>query len=143
MTIEEMKAKKTELGYTNEKIAELSTVPLGTVQKIFAGETKSPRYDTIQKLIKVFGASLSVQEYSYKPDDAAAFSVAEYAATYGADYYNHRKKAEKATKKIHNADYSPVPIENRLGVAAGKYKVPDDIDFCNEEIWKDFSESDL
>ena len=38
MTIEEMKARKIELGYTNEKLAELSGVPLGTLQKIFSGE---------------------------------------------------------------------------------------------------------
>ena len=47
MTIEEMKKRKTELGYTNAMIAELSGVPLGTVQKIFSGETVSPRYDTL------------------------------------------------------------------------------------------------
>lgn len=34
MNIQEMKEKKKEKGYTNEQIAELSGVPLGTVQKI-------------------------------------------------------------------------------------------------------------
>ena len=47
MTVTEMRAKKKEMGYTNEQIAELSGVPLGTVQKIFAGLTESPRYDTL------------------------------------------------------------------------------------------------
>lgn len=54
MTIEEMKQKKRELGYTNEKVAELSGVPLGTVQKIFAGITLAPRYETLQALEKIF-----------------------------------------------------------------------------------------
>lgn len=54
MTIAEMKERKRELGYTYEKIAELSDVPLGTVQKIFAGVTKSPRYETLLALEKVF-----------------------------------------------------------------------------------------
>ena len=53
MTIQEMKKRKTELGYTNEQIAELSGVPLGTVQKVFGGTTASPRYDTIQKLERI------------------------------------------------------------------------------------------
>ena len=53
MTIEEMKKRKKELGYTNEKVSELSGVPLGTVQKIFAGVTESPRYDTLQALKEV------------------------------------------------------------------------------------------
>ena len=34
MTIEEMQRRKREFGYSNEKLAELSGVPLGTVQKV-------------------------------------------------------------------------------------------------------------
>ncbi len=37
MTIQEMKDKKKEKGYTYAQIANLSGVPLGTVQKIFPG----------------------------------------------------------------------------------------------------------
>lgn len=54
MTVEEMKQRKKELGFTNEKISELSGVPLGTVQKIFAGVTDSPRYSTLMALSKIF-----------------------------------------------------------------------------------------
>ena len=54
MTLEELKKKKKEHGFTNEQIAELSGVPLGTVQKIFAGITESPRYETLRALEKVF-----------------------------------------------------------------------------------------
>lgn len=53
MTIKEMKERKKELGYTCAQIAELSGVPLGTVQKIFSGATVSPRYDTLIELEKV------------------------------------------------------------------------------------------
>lgn len=71
MTITEMKKRKKELGYTNEKIAELSGVPLGTVQKIFAGVTESPRYDTLQALELIFEdtndrVSESVMAYQVK-----------------------------------------------------------------------------
>ena len=45
MKIEKMREKKREYGYTYAQIADLSGVPLGTVQKIFSGETQSPRYD--------------------------------------------------------------------------------------------------
>lgn len=54
MTLEELKKKKKEYGFTNEQIAEMSGVPLGTVQKIFAGITESPRYETLRALEKVF-----------------------------------------------------------------------------------------
>ena len=53
MTIEEMQKKKRELGYTNEMIAEKSGVPLGTVQKIFAGITTAPRRFTLEALESV------------------------------------------------------------------------------------------
>ena len=36
MNIDRLKKRKEELGYTSEKISELSGVPLSTVQKIFA-----------------------------------------------------------------------------------------------------------
>ena len=54
MTVEEMKRRKKVLGYSYEKISELSGVPLGTVQKIFSGVTESPRYDTLQAMEKAF-----------------------------------------------------------------------------------------
>lgn len=54
MTVEEMRQKKREKGYTYAQISELSGVPLGTVQKIFNGETENPRYDTIRALEKLF-----------------------------------------------------------------------------------------
>ena len=53
MTIEEMRKKKRELGYTNQMIAERTGIPLSTVQKIFAGATTSPRRDTIAALEKL------------------------------------------------------------------------------------------
>lgn len=50
MTIEEMRERKRELGYTNQMIADRSGVPLSTVQKIFAGATASPRRETIRAI---------------------------------------------------------------------------------------------
>ena len=44
MNIEEMRQMKKEKGYSCAQIAELASLPLGTVQKIFSGETQSPRY---------------------------------------------------------------------------------------------------
>jgi transcriptional regulator with XRE-family HTH domain len=62
MTIQEMKREKQERGYTYEQIARLSGIPLGTVQKIFSGETKSPRYDTLLALEHIFTEPMMVQE---------------------------------------------------------------------------------
>ncbi len=54
MTIEEMKQKKIEFGYSYEQIARLSGLPLGTVQKVLGGITKAPRYETLKALEAVF-----------------------------------------------------------------------------------------
>ena len=54
MTLQELKQRKMETGYTFKQIAGLSGVPLGTVQKIFNGETKAPRYRTMQALSALF-----------------------------------------------------------------------------------------
>lgn len=69
MTIEEMKARKQALGLTNQDIATLSGVPLGTVQKVFAGITASPRYGTILALEKILGVVPQVAEVSSVRDE--------------------------------------------------------------------------
>ena len=86
MNIQEMKEKKKEKGYTNEQIAELSGVPLGTVQKIFGGTTTSPRYDTLKALEKIF---LPMERYyaSVVKDASAAYTVKRQGEYTVEDYY--------------------------------------------------------
>lgn len=50
MTLEEMRRIKQEKGYSLAQLSEFSGVPLGTVQKIFSGETAHPRFSTLQAL---------------------------------------------------------------------------------------------
>ncbi len=57
MTISELKKRKTELGYTNKMVADISGVPLSTVQKIFGGSTEAPRYETLKKIEKALSMS--------------------------------------------------------------------------------------
>ncbi|MCR1840408.1 Uma2 family endonuclease [Murimonas intestini] len=80
MTIQEMKQLKQERGYTYAQIADLSGVPLGTVQKIFNGETKSPRYDTLTALERVFAEPMVVRETS-------AYGAERKPGTYTIDDY--------------------------------------------------------
>lgn len=69
MTIEEMREQKKELGYSYEKIAELSGLPVGTVQKVLSGITKAPRYETIKALEAVFKPSYSLASKKKWIDD--------------------------------------------------------------------------
>ncbi|MBR4759170.1 MAG: Uma2 family endonuclease [Lachnospiraceae bacterium] len=53
MLLEEMKLRKQQYGYSNHTIAEMSGVPVSTVQKVFGGFTK-PRQSTLEKLTTAF-----------------------------------------------------------------------------------------
>ena len=82
MTIQEMRDKKKEKGYTYAQMAELSGVPLGTIQKIFSGETESPRYDTLLALEQIFTEQSVVCEAaaSYKTDRNGSYTLDDYYA---------------------------------------------------------------
>ena len=53
MNISELKKMKKEAGLTNTEIAELSGIPVSTVNKIFSGATKNPRYATLLAIEQV------------------------------------------------------------------------------------------
>lgn len=50
MNLSQMQYYKEQKGYSLDKLSELSGVPRGTLQKIFSGETKNPRYETLQAI---------------------------------------------------------------------------------------------
>ena len=84
MTVSEMKERKAQLGYTNEMISELSGVPLSTVQKIFAGVTEKPRYETIKAIENVLdrtpgGAGRVCEEaFSFMTKKQGEYTVEDY-----------------------------------------------------------------
>ena len=81
MTINEMKEKKKEKGYTYAQMSVLSGVPLGTIQKIFSGETESPRYDTLQALEQLFSEKSTVcEETSYQAGRNGSYTLDDYYA---------------------------------------------------------------
>ena len=68
MTLDEMKRIKHEHGLTYEMIADRSGVPLGTVQKVFTGVSKAPRYSTMKSLSNYF-ESLDPRTVEERYDD--------------------------------------------------------------------------
>jgi len=85
MRIEDMKRRKRELGYTARQIADLSGVPLGTVQKIFSGHTKAPRYETLQALEKILApeeerAMVREEAFSYEAKKQGEYTLEDYYA---------------------------------------------------------------
>lgn len=76
MTLEEMKRIKQERGYTLAQLSEYSGVPLGTLQKIFSGETEHPRFATRQALEQVLsgkGAEYVNEGQPSKVEEAFAY----------------------------------------------------------------------
>ena len=66
MTLEEMKKMKQEKGYSLAQLSEYSGVPLGTLQKIFSGETEHPRYATRQALEQALSEGVYREEKEAK-----------------------------------------------------------------------------
>ena len=63
MYSEKLKEKKKEMGWTTEELADRSGVPIGTINKILNGETKSPRYDTMQAIEAAFSKENQKQRF--------------------------------------------------------------------------------
>jgi len=101
MTIEEMKTKKREKGYTYNMMSQLSGVPLGTIQKIFNGETKSPRYDTLMALERIF------------QDEGRGYIYADRVMETGAAY------SAKVQGEYTIDDYRALPEERRVELIDG------------------------
>lgn len=83
MTREEMRIRKMQLGLTYQQIAEKSGIPVGTVQKVLGGFTKSPRYEVMAALERVLGEENETGQASLKYTPAAPQGrIAEPAAPY-------------------------------------------------------------
>ena len=94
MTIEEMRARKRELGYSNKELARRSGVPLGTLQKIFSGATCAPRREAVEAL-----------ERALRPQPASSpHAVSPYALPYMA-----ASEAEKTDTALPGMLREPMP----------------------------------
>ena len=117
MTIAEMKERKRELGLSNKSLAEKSGVPLGTVQKIFSGETVSPREDTIRALERELRRG-GGEAYSYDSYiEEAGMPGGNILKEDGATYHYERKQVGKYTLE----DYLALPDEKRVELIDGVF----------------------
>ena len=118
MTVEEMKKKKTELGFSCEQISDRSGVPLGTVQKIFSGITKRPRYDTICQLEKAFPMEPDSNPYpGMMEESVSAYRIYGDGTDHEGDIWKsfRGKKQGEYTLK----EYEAIPDEYRVELIDG------------------------
>lgn len=89
MNVKQMLYLKQALGCSYDRLSELSGVPKGTIQKIFSGETKTPRFDTLNALARAFEALDSSPVSTCFSDSASYGSPQENAPVRHSleDYY--------------------------------------------------------
>lgn len=155
LTVKEMKEKKQESGLSYQQISSESGVPLGTVQKIFSGETKTPRYDTLRALEKVFSDEISLRKSSvydlsscssgtYSDSETPLFpGVAEDRTTYQTGTSPKKKYDRQGTYTLE--DYLKLPDDQRVELIDGvfydmsaPYPVHQDICFMLGHYFQNF-----
>ena len=122
MTIEEMKRRKRELGYTNQMIADRSGIPLSTVQKVFAGATASPRRETIDALERVLENSSGERSgrVTYGDLIPLAGRVGEASAAYNV--HPAPRNSGAADDRLHTLeDYLSLPDDQRVEMIDGVF----------------------
>lgn len=117
MTIEQMRNIKEERGYSMSQLSEYSGVPLGTLQKIFSGETKTPRKSTMSAIEKVLLGEESVYQgkaYTYHMESKgiSADHIRE-TVSYGTEF------VEKKQGEYTLEDYYALPDERRVELIDG------------------------
>ena len=117
MTVKEMKARKRELGYSNHALAQISGVPVGTLQKIFSGATKAPRRETLLALEKALGQKEGNPNlpgtYESSFEEKPMAMIGEPAALYNAG--QQYKKQGSYTLE----DYLALPEDQRVELIDG------------------------
>lgn len=91
MLYENLNQRKKELGLTTEQLSQLSGVPVGTINKILSGETRSPRYDTLRALESVL----------YNPDSRDAAEPDSGRSIYDTAYNRTDSLWAKAGEEVY------------------------------------------
>lgn len=82
MNLKQLMYFKEKNGYTFEQLSELSGVPVGTIQKIFSGETRTPRHKTIQALEMIMKFEEKDEDSGYRSGGSHNDVVREAAPAY-------------------------------------------------------------
>ena len=117
MLHEILKEKKKELGLTTEQLSRQSGVPIGTINKILNGETRSPRYDTLIALERILLPSTPASS-----DDSILIREA-------SPVYNAKKQGDYTLK-----DYYALPDDVRAELIDGTLIYMDAPSFSHQDM---------
>lgn len=116
MDVELLKKLKKMSKMTNEELSDRAGVPLGTLNKILSGATKSPRHDTVEAII---GA---LKKFSYNTLEGIDDAVLREALAYGN------------TGKYTIEDYYALPEDVRVELIDGAFYVMEAPDVIHQAI---------
>ena len=114
MTLEDMKMIKEERGYSLKQLAAYTGVPLGTIQKIFSGETENPRAATknaIEKVLKSDEAIYAGKAVTYESNKVSADVIKDSSAAYSI--------SDEGPRRATIADYYHLPDDQRMELIDG------------------------
>ena len=120
MDISDLKKLKKEAGLTNAEIAELSGIPVSTVNKIFSGATKNPRYATLLAIEQVLTTKEKIPfTYDKLKEEPAIVRDASAPYMYSAREYDGEdieKLSEWSRAELINGKFSchPELVMNKL-----------------------------
>lgn len=140
MTLEEIKRLKMEKGYTLAQLSEYSKVPLGTLQKIFTGETSHPRYATRQAIEKVLSGE-QPKENEHSTADERHVPV-NYQFDHGCRENRldcvregmYETKQEKRQGEYTLEDYYAWPKDQRVELIDGTIYIMEAPEFVHQRI---------
>ena len=111
MTLEEMRKRKKQLGYSNAQLSNLSGIPLGTLNKILSGATKKPSPENVKAIEQV----LLDTTYQYGYVSAAPYMLHEDAG-YLAEEPRGKRPGEFTIE-----DYYALPEDKRVELIDGVF----------------------
>jgi Uma2 family endonuclease len=117
MTLDELISLKEKSGFTYQQIAFLSGVPIGTVQKVLGGITKSPRYETLQALEKVLKPSPSEQDNCIMEEETVYGAKIRNVSRFDSVISSFKKKQGEFTVE----DYLTLPDDLRVELIDGYF----------------------
>ena len=112
MTLEQMRKRKKQLGYSNAQLSNLTGIPLGTLNKILSGATKKPSPENIKAIEQV----LQDTTYQYGYVSAAPYMLHEEAVEYQTDTPREKRPGEFTID-----DYYALPEDKRVELIDGVF----------------------
>lgn len=107
-----IKEKKRALGYTNEQLSELTSIPTGTLTKILSGVSDDPKLSTLISLSRVLGVSIDYIAFGQEGELALTDDEAELIRRYRElDEYSRRVIRLESERALQTDSASSAPAK--------------------------------